>query len=657
MIFDANIIVRVSEGMSSDLFVGAEVANNISSEGYIETIFYRSRFEIYPEDVVNAEIWPQIVSVLQSWIAKKEERNHCQDIADSLKGDIVDYSSTVDSVQEKCPLSEAFAKGELAQGTPDSRLITAASFQSENDVIPLHWAMRYIELDNRSHRSRKWRTDVGVSRSGDGIYAVNSSITILDSPVRILDSPAIPARNVPRFVTSLLELKGCLSFAGDAPLHPYARPITLNSIDEYIGSLFSERRTVPLVTLTSDRYDGENFLMDPDELASVLRGIAVVYKMDRSDNALYKTYEKEFGRGQHGYEYRANCNSLRVFLPNVNIEDPDDHFRHKFYNPEQLERIGTKGFKETICTAATRITSRTQGEATSILSVKALDRRKTLQGKIKNHLAEQESAADKVDHYNLQIDDVTANGESDDNQIVKNLSDELEKAKSEIKDYQELIDSLEEDLKERDKLRVENSKLEDMIEARDAKAESLISHNEKLKKRLSAIKEDNNSLSVRASILDKLDKFPDSVLSALELAAKVYSNRIVVTEKALVSARGFDGDANEAFVILRALATNMWEILYGKEQSADMEQRFKLETNLEVSFNESSQTQSNSKMMAMRTIDYNGEKLDITWHVKGKSGRKDASLRVHFAKDTQNKKIVIGHCGAHMETAGTRRKF
>ena len=58
--------------------------------------------------------------------------------------------------------------------------------------------------------------------------------------------------------------------------------------------------------------------------------------------------------------------------------------------------------------------------------------------------------------------------------------------------------------------------------------------------------------------------------------------------------------------------------------------------------------------MALRKIVHNGKERDITPHVK--AGNKARLLRVHFCVDQDEKQIIIGHCGDHLDTYGTRRR-
>ena len=56
----------------------------------------------------------------------------------------------------------------------------------------------------------------------------------------------------------------------------------------------------------------------------------------------------------------------------------------------------------------------------------------------------------------------------------------------------------------------------------------------------------------------------------------------------------------------------------------------------------------------MRRIEHDGSEYDISPHIKHGS-RAPKMLRIHFAFDEQNKRIVVGYVGEHMDTAGTKR--
>jgi hypothetical protein len=58
----------------------------------------------------------------------------------------------------------------------------------------------------------------------------------------------------------------------------------------------------------------------------------------------------------------------------------------------------------------------------------------------------------------------------------------------------------------------------------------------------------------------------------------------------------------------------------------------------------------NKKAKALRTFEYNGKSVEMWRHIRiGVKPSVSETLRVHFHWDVANKKIVIGHCGAHLD--------
>lgn len=60
------------------------------------------------------------------------------------------------------------------------------------------------------------------------------------------------------------------------------------------------------------------------------------------------------------------------------------------------------------------------------------------------------------------------------------------------------------------------------------------------------------------------------------------------------------------------------------------------------------------QMKAERTRLYKGSKVVFGDHVKGTSGPRSKPLRVHLFFDAEDRKIAIGHCGAHLTNNATR---
>lgn len=65
---------------------------------------------------------------------------------------------------------------------------------------------------------------------------------------------------------------------------------------------------------------------------------------------------------------------------------------------------------------------------------------------------------------------------------------------------------------------------------------------------------------------------------------------------------------------------------------------------------ESETTESNKRAIELRTFDYDGEQIHMVKHLKiGVNPSAAETIRVHFHWDSKLQKIVIGHCGQHLD--------
>lgn len=166
-------------------------------------------------------------------------------------------------------------------------------------------------------------------------------------------------------------------------------------------------------------------------------------------------------------------------------------------------------------------------------------------------------------------------------------------------------------------------------------------------------------MSTDSAFIRAMVSIPKTVSESLKLASEVFVERLVVLPQAFESAeKHVSGDADEAWRILRGLALEMYGILFFGEnqQQGAIDEEFYTKTGFKVSFRDTKATKNHASYKRKRMISFQGHDIDISPHVKGKSGNRSETLRVHFAPDHTNRKIIIGHCGAHFETAGTKRK-
>ena len=164
-----------------------------------------------------------------------------------------------------------------------------------------------------------------------------------------------------------------------------------------------------------------------------------------------------------------------------------------------------------------------------------------------------------------------------------------------------------------------------------------------------SIKKLNTALAQRASVIDTLD-LPTTPLEALLLAERLYSDKIVVLDKAKTSAEEFvKGNTVEVWNVLRSIAVTLHPMFMSKD-GGNIPEKFTNITGFEISLRDTKEMRRNSKLNKLRRVKYKNEYRDTYPHVKGKNVKKGESLRVHFFVDHAENKIVIAHCGEHLKT-------
>ena len=166
------------------------------------------------------------------------------------------------------------------------------------------------------------------------------------------------------------------------------------------------------------------------------------------------------------------------------------------------------------------------------------------------------------------------------------------------------------------------------------------------------LRERAQGLEGRARLVETMD-LPETPYEALSLAAKAFSDRIVVLDRARRSAEDFvKGDPGEVWAVLRSVAVTLHSLLF-VERERGLANAFRDRTGYELALRDSKGANRNPDQKAERMVEYEGAVRDATMHIKGRGVRKGESLRVHFFVDYDKKKIVIAHCGEHLTTDRT----
>lgn len=148
------------------------------------------------------------------------------------------------------------------------------------------------------------------------------------------------------------------------------------------------------------------------------------------------------------------------------------------------------------------------------------------------------------------------------------------------------------------------------------------------------------------------DSIPTTISELLECIEKGYPNKIVVLEEARESARGFEvKDINKAYKLIKSIPDVLHDLMFNRD--GDKRAKYADSTGFDLSMTESKMTKGDKNLAKLRVRNYNGVEIDINAHV-GFGNKNPNMLRVHFFVSPSDRKIIIGHCGDHLDNFSTK---
>ena len=152
---------------------------------------------------------------------------------------------------------------------------------------------------------------------------------------------------------------------------------------------------------------------------------------------------------------------------------------------------------------------------------------------------------------------------------------------------------------------------------------------------------------LREKMVDLVSSKP-TLQKVVDLMATLYPDRLVFLETAKASAKDSDRNgfkpADKACELLHTLATEYWNALM--DGKGDQHAKGVFGQNA-FSANESDSLSNEGKRL--RTFNYRGRDFVMEKHLKhGVKDSKAETLRIHFEWLPSEKKLVVGHCGKHL---------
>lgn len=426
--------------------------------------------------------------------------------------------------------------------------------------------------------------------------------------------PENPTPSTPYFVTSIVGDRRIVCSKGGVRLLDTPIIVKTDDIDLMIKEISSYTRENPIIVIApQDLIDAK---IDEKSLVKKVCGNSNVYMIESLEalNRLNSSIPREFA-------VFPGC--IRVFAHKVNFINRDDSFRHRFIRIEEIRRLGTNAIEEMIVNGVAR-TSRAfrPNEIYTILQLSSARRHDRFVEEIKKHEGEANS-----EFMALVMEENTKSAL---------LISQLEAAKYD----------LECSLLAKD----------DDIESLNAKIADKNYQLEQAKVSLIETEKSKSEICSKDEVIQVFKSLPENATSILEKITEIFPGRISVSDRGYKTAKAFNADSVKVLFDLWSatyeLATKLFDIIFDDE-IGDFVKTYESQSCYGLAMSEGKQTQNDSNLMRLRKDIFDGKEIDITPHIK--FGTKPPKMfRIYFSIDRENKRLIIGTFGPHLDNFSTQ---
>jgi hypothetical protein len=495
---------------------------------------------------------------------------------------------------------ERLEEGVREYRMPNSwRLSSACSRNTESEVGSHYSFCVRLSHPDSTVSGRRWITEIGLQKETSDSDLL-CSVLLRTDEISARVSSAIQVTR-PRIVQDILQ---ACTVSGNVPrLNPTR--ISVSDAKHFLYDIEHPERKFPIVLMSH----GENGLaVAPRRVNSVVAGLAKVVEV--SNDADTYRFEDIVGR-----RFSAFGGAINIIFPAR--QGREGLFIHSvLLRPEELEKISHEGrsIESEILSAITHQTNLPNSwRHVSIEDVRRRSLRENIL-KLQTESAGTEDVSGYITLLEDALEDITAK-----EAINEELNYELEETRAELSELESKAAALEHALGGQ--------------RPRGEKDEATVAKS--MKPLRSAI---SNFL---------LGKY--TLEHVLDLIEVLFPDRVVVLDEAKSSARYSDkagfSDLSVAAELLLKLCDDYWMSL--AEGGGDSQARGVF-GHKRYSAKESSTLSSEGKKR--RTFEYRGKQVFMEKHLR--YGVKDSAaktLRIHFEWLDAERRIVIGHCGKHLD--------
>lgn len=475
--------------------------------------------------------------------------------------------------------------------------------ESGRPLYPYLFCARLSHGDNQVS-GRRWTTEIGLRQENQSSNIECSIVLQTDEVSARVNAPIQVTR--PKLVQLLVE--SCHPLGHTAGLS--VKRLTLEAAPAFLSEIERQERLHPIVVVSS-RYNSSPFVT-PERLRSIVVGLADVAEIPPDVD----TFELQEIVGRR---YIAFGGAINVVFP-IRHAGGRPLCDSVLFRPEHLEALH-QDERSVEAEVLAAITHRTNLPS----SWRHISTEKVNEAILRSKLSRAAAQAKEGTSAVTEIAEYATLLEAAD----------IELRTKEIQ-LDELQDSLEREHEENRRLEANIASLKHALSGRELSNES---DNEEAASALIPLRQSIAALQMGNISLEK----------TLALIATLYPDRIVALDSAYDSARESDRGGfrhcTKAFNLLSKLASEYWQALTDGKSDQQAKSVFGQSS---YAANEASALSNEGKKR--RSFRYRDRTFLMEKHLK--HGVKDSlaeTLRIHFEWISNEKKIVIGHCGPHLD--------
>jgi hypothetical protein len=363
---------------------------------------------------------------------------------------------------------------------------------------------------------------------------------------------------------------------------------------------------------------------------------------------------------------------VRIYKPGVKLRSAVDARRHRLFTEEDIERLGL-GFNDMLVRSLTRSWTQDDEDVVDVLDVASRARRQR-NAELRRRLDELTKASEKRAREGLKRDRGLEESATIDElrKLLEERDQTIYKLEGEANLWQGIAEEYANDLEavtantdkkheqtqaQLEGYRAESAQKDEAIVSLDNQVSRLTFDLKTAWAQVQKLSEDLTHATGALAAYEGITHVPSRLSELLDLLSALYPQRVCVLPEARNSALDFDDHyvLDDELLILKSIPNVLWDLYFGKTPSANIPQDYQALTSFELALTEGSQTNKGAKYMRQRERTYHGRTVSIAPHIKGRPGNPKDNFRLHYFADAERRLIVIGHCGAHLETVGSSK--